>query len=146
MISMWPVRDVDHKEGPVRELHHKDGWALKNWCFWIVVLEKTLGTPLDGKEIKLVNLKGNQPWIFIGRTDTEAPILWPLDVKRQFTGKDPDAGQDWGKEEKEAVEDEMVREQHWFNGHEFEQTLGDSKGQGSLECCRPQGHKELDVT
>ena len=108
MISMWPVRDVDHKEGPVRELHHKDGWALKNWCFWIVVLEKTLGTPLDGKEIKLVNLKGNQPWIFIGRTDTEAPILWPLDVKRQFTGKDPDAGQDWGKEEKEAVEDEMV--------------------------------------
>ena len=93
-------------------------------------------------------LKGNQPWIFIGRTDTEAktPVLWPPDVKCCIIGKDPDAGKDWGQEEKGATEDKIVRWYHWLNGHEFEQTPGDSGGQGSLACCRPWGHKELDTS
>ena len=95
-----------------------------------MVLEKTLESPLDNKEIKLVNPKGNQPWIFIGRTDakTEAPILWPPDVKSQLTGKDPDAGKDWRQKEKGAAEDEMARKHYWLNGHEFEQSLGESGG------------------
>ena len=111
------------------ELNHKEGWAPKNWCFWIVVLEKTLESRLDSKEIKLVNPKGNQPWIFIRRTDAEAEalILWPLDVKSWFTGKDPDAGKDWEKEEKGMTEAEMVGWHHRLNGHEFEQTQGDSE-------------------
>ena len=106
------------------QLDHKEGWAPKNWCFWTLVLEKTLESPLDCKEIKPVNPIGNQPWIFIGKTDaeTEAPILWPPDVKSQLTGKDPDAGQDWGKEEKGTTEDEMVGWHHQLRGHEFEQT------------------------
>ena len=91
------------------ELDHKEGWAPKNWCFPTVVLEKTLESPLNNKEIKPVNPKGNQPWIFIGRVDAEAPILWPPDVKSQLTGKDPDAGKDWRQEEKGMTEDEMVR-------------------------------------
>ena len=93
------------------ELDHKEGWALKNWCFWTVVLEKTLESPLDSKEIKPVIPKENQPWIFIGRTDAEADalILWPTDVKSQLIGKDPAAGKDWGQEEKEVAEGEMVR-------------------------------------
>ena len=93
------------------ELYHKEGWALKNWYFWIVVLEKIFESPLDCKEIKLVNPKGNPSWIFIGRTDAEAeaPILWPPDVKSQLTGKDPDAGKDWRQEEKGGAENEMVR-------------------------------------
>ena len=93
------------------ELDHKAGWALKNWCFWTVVLEKTLVSPLDCKEIKPVNPKRNQPWIFIKRTDAEpeAPILWPLDVKRQLMGKDPDAGKDWRQKKKGEAEDEMVK-------------------------------------
>ena len=93
------------------ELENKEGWALKNWCFWTVVLEKTFESPLDCKEIKSVNPKGNQPWIFTGRTDAEAeiPILWPPDVKSQLTGKNPDAGEDWEQEEKGAAEHEMVR-------------------------------------
>ena len=92
------------------EVDCKEGWALKNWWFWFVVLEKTLESPLDNKEIKLVNPKGNQPWIFIGSTDAEAeaPILWPPDAKSQFIGKDRDAGKDWGQEEKGATEDKMV--------------------------------------
>jgi len=111
--------------------------VLKNGCFSIVVLEKTLECPLDSKEFKPVHPKGHQPWIFIGRIDAEAeaPVLWPPDAKHQPTGKDPDAGKDWGQEEKEVTEDEMVGWHHWFNGHEFEQTLGDSEGQGSLACC-----------
>ena len=91
------------------ELDHKAGWVPKYWCFWTVVLEKTLETPLDCKEIKPVNPKGNQPWIFIGRTDAEAPILWPCNAKSWLTGKDPDAGKDWRQKEKEAAEDEMFR-------------------------------------
>ena len=100
---------------------------FKNNSFWTVVLEKTLESPLDCKEIKPVNPKGNQPWIFIGRTDAEAeaPILWWLDAKRWLIGKDPDAGKDWGQEEKRATEDEIVEWHHWLSGHEFEQTQGD---------------------
>ena len=103
---------------------------------------------LDSKEIKPVNCKGNPPWIFIGRTSTEAedPILWPPDVKSQLIGKDPDAGKDWGQEEKGMTEDEMVEWHHWLSGHEFEQALEDSEGQGSLECCSPWGCKESDTT
>ena len=121
------------------ELNHKEGWLLKNWCFWIVVLEKTFETILDWKEIKLVNLKGNQPWIFIGRTDAEdeAPVLWPPDANSWLFGKDPGAGKDWGLEEKGATENDMVECHYQLNGHEFERTLGDSEGQGSLVCCSP---------
>ena len=128
------------------ELDPKEGWAPKNGCFQTVALEKTLESSLDCKEIKSVNLKGNQSWIFIRRTDAEAPILWPPDVKSWLTGKDPDAGKDWRQKEKRAAEDEMVRQHHWLNGHEFEQTPGDSEGQGALECFSPWGHKELDMT
>ena len=128
------------------ELDNKEGWVPKNWCFWTVVLEKTLESPLDSK-IKPVNPQGNQSCIFIGRTDAEAkaPILWPPDLKSCLTGKDPDAGKDWGQDEKGATEDEMVRWNHRLNGHEFEQTRGDS-GQGSLVCCSPRDCKELDAT
>ena len=108
------------------------------------MLEKTLESPLGSKDAKLVDPKGNQPWIFIGKTDAEAEdtILWPPDAKGQLTGKDLDAGKDWGQKEKRATEDEMVGWHHQLNGHEFDQTLGDSEGQGSLACCSPQGHKE----
>ena len=101
------------------ELEHKEDWALKNWYFQTVMLEKTLESPLDSKEIQPVNSKGNQPWIFIGRTndEAEAPILWPLDVKRWLTGKDPDAGKDCGQEEKGKTEDEMVGLHHWLCMH-----------------------------
>ena len=110
------------------ELDHKERWVPKNCCFWTVVLEKTLESPLDYKESKPVNPKGNQPWIFIERTDVEAPILWLPDAKSHLTRKDSDAGKDWGHEEKRATEDEMVGWHHQLNGREFEQTLGDSKG------------------
>ena len=129
-------------------MDHKEGWASKNWCFWTVLLEKTLESPLDCKEIKPVNPKGNQSWIFIGRTDdeAEAPILWPPDAKSWLIGLDRDTGKDWGQEEKRVIEDEMFGWYHWLNGHEFEQTLGDSEGHGSLACCSSSGHKELDMT
>ena len=100
------------------ELDYKESWALKNWCFWTVGLEKTLESPLDYKEIKPVNPKGNQHWIFIVKTDAEAPILWPPDVKDWLVGKDPDAGRDWGQE-KGTTEDEMAGWHHWPDGHEF---------------------------
>jgi len=128
------------------DLGHKEGWALKNWCFWTVLLEKTLESPLNRKEIKPVNPKGNQSWIFIGRTDAEAPILWPPDVKSWLIGQDPDAGKDWRQEEKRTTEDEMVGCHHWLNWHEFEQVPEDGEGQGSLVCCSPWSHKELDMT
>ena len=101
---------------------------------------------MDSKESKPVNLKGNQPWIFTGRTDAEAPVFWPPDAKNQLTGKDPDAGKDWGPEKKATTEDEMFGWHHWLKGHEFLQALGDSEGQRSLACCSPQGCKELDTT
>ena len=112
------------------ELDHKEGWAQKNWSFRTVVLEKTLESPLDFKEIKPVNPKGNQSWIFIGRTaaDAEAPILRSPDAKNWLIGKDPDAGKDWRQEEKGMTEDEMVEWHHWLNGHEFEQALGVGDG------------------
>ena len=104
------------------ELVYKESWVPKNWCLWTVVLEKTLESPLDSKEIQPVHPKGNQPWIFIGRIDaeTETPILWPRDAKNWLTGKDPDAGKDWRQEEKRVTEDEMVGWHHRLNGHEFE--------------------------
>ena len=121
------------------ELDHKEGRVLKNWHFWIVVLEKILGSPFHSKEIKPVNLKGTQPWIFIGRTDAEAeaPILWLPDAKNWLIGKDPDAGKDWRPKEKRVAEDEIVGWHHWFNGCELGQTLGDGEGQWSLACCSP---------
>ena len=130
------------------ELDYKETSVLKNWCFWTVVLEKTLESPLDCKVIQPVNPKGNRSWIFIGRTHAEAEtrILWPPDVKYWLTGKDPDPGKDWRREEKGTTEDEVVGWHHQFNGHEFEQTLGDNEGQGSLACCSPRGDKESDMT
>ena len=131
------------------ELDHKESWAPKNWCFWTVVLEKTLESPLDCK-IKPVSPKGNKSWMFNGRTDAEdeAPILWPPDMKNWLIWKDPDAGKDWGQEEKGTTEDEMVGWHHWLDGHEFEQApgFGDGPCQGSLACCSSWGHKESDVT
>ena len=126
-------------------LDYKEGWMLKNWCFWAVVLEKTLESPLDCKEIQPVNPKGNQSWIFIRRADAEAPILWPPYVKSQFIRKDPDAGQDW-RQEKGMTEDKMGVWYHWLNGHEFEQALGDDEEEGSLVCCNPWSPKQLDMT
>ena len=113
-----------------------------------MVLEKILESPLDSKEIQPVHPKGNQFWIFIGRTDIEAETLtlWPPDVKSWLIWKDPDAGEVCGQEEKGTTEDEMVGWPHWLKGHEFEQALGDGEGQGSLACCSPWGHKELDMT
>ena len=110
--------------------------------------EKTLESPLDCKEIQPVHPKGNQSWIFIGRTDAEAeaPILWPPDAKSWFTGKDPDAEKDWRQEEKGTIEDEMLGWHHWLNGHELEQAQGDTEGQKSLVYCSQKGRKELDTT
>ena len=135
LFYQWSCTDVI--------VNHKEGWAPRSWHFWIVVLEKTLKSPLDSNEIKPVSPKRNKPWIFIGRTDAEveAPILQPLDVKSWLIAKDLDAGKEWGQEEKWVTEDKMVDWHHWFNGHEFEQTLGDSEGQGSLACCSPWGQK-----
>ena len=119
------------------ELDYKERWVPKNWCFWTVVLEKTLESPLDCKEITSVNPKGNQLWIFIRTTDAEAPILWPPDAKSWLIEKDPDAGKDSRQEEKGESEDEMVGWHHRLSRHEFEQTLEDNEGQGSLRCSSP---------
>ena len=118
------------------ELDRKESWVPKNWCFWTVVLEKTLESPLDSKEIKPVHPKGNRSWIFIKRTDTKAEvtIFWLHDTKNLLTGKDPDAGKDW-RQEKGTTEDEMLGWYHRLDGHEFEQALGVGEGQGSLVCC-----------
>ena len=128
------------------ELDHEEGWSPKNWCFWIVVLEKTLESPLDCKEIQPVNPKGNQPWILIGRYDAEAkaPILGLPDAKTWLIGKDPDSGTEGRR--RRGTEDEMVGWHHWLSGHGFEQTMGDSGGQGGLAYCSPWGCKELEVT
>ena len=130
------------------ELDYKESWVPKNWCFWSVVLEKTFESPLDCKEIQPVHPKGDQSWVFIGRTDAEAetPILWPPEVKSWLLGKDSDAGKDWGREEKGMTEDEMVGWHHQLNGHGFGWTLGVGDGQGGLTCCGSWGHKELDTT
>ena len=130
------------------ELDCEESWALKNWCFWTVVLEKTLESPLDGKEIQPVHPEGDKSWVSTGRTDAKAetPILWPPDAKSWLIGKDPDAGRDWGQEQKGTTEDEMAGWHHWLDGHEFEQTLGVGDGQGGLACCCSRGDKESDMT
>ena len=127
------------------ELDYKESWAPKNWSLWTVVLEKTLESLLDCKEIQPVNPKGNQSWIFIGRTDAEAetPILWPSDAKNWLFGKDSDAGKDWRQKEKGTTEDEIVGWHHQLN--EFEQAPGVGDGQGSLACCSPWDCKELET-
>ena len=127
------------------ELDHKEGRAPKTWCFWTVMLEKTLESPLDCKETKPVNPKENQLWILIGRIDAEAPILWPPEGKSRLIGKAPDAGKDWGQEEKRVIEDEMVEWHHSSNRHELGQMPGDDEGQGWLACCSPWAHKVSDT-
>jgi len=119
------------------ELDCEESWALKNWFFWTVVMEKTLETPLDCKEIQPVHPKGDQSWVFIGTTDaeTETPILWPLYAKTWLIVKDSDVGRDWGQEEKGTTEDEMAGWHHQLDGHEFEWTPGGGDGQGGLSCC-----------
>ena len=127
------------------ELDHKEGWVPKNRCFWTVVLEKTLESPLDCKEIKSINPKGNQTWMFFRRTNATAEALthWPPDAKNWLIGKDSDAGEDW-KQEKGMTE--MVGWHHQLNRHEFKQALGDGEGQGSLARCSPWDRKESDAT
>ena len=121
------------------QLAYEESWAPKKWCFWTVVVEKTIDSPLVCKEIKPVNPKGNQAWTVIGKTDAEA------DAKNWLTGKDPDAGKDW-RQEKGATEDEMVGRHHWFNVHEFEKAPGVGDEQGSLACCSPQSRKESNMS
>ena len=130
------------------ELDYKECWEPKNWWFWTVVLEKTLESPLDWKEIQLVNYKGNQSWIFIGRTDVQAEAQYLATWSEELTHwkKDPDAGKDWSEEEKGTTEDEIVGWHHQPSWHESEQTLGVSDVQGSLACCSPWGCKESDTT
>ena len=130
------------------ELDCEESWAPKNWCFWTVVLEKTLESPLDCKEIQPVHLKGDQPWMLFGRTEAKAetPILWPLHAKSWLIGKNADAGRAWGQEEKGTTEDEMVGWHHWLNGCEFEWTPGVGDGQGGLLCYSSWGCGESDTT
>ena len=130
------------------DLDCEESWVLKNWCFWAVVLEKTLESPLDYKEIQPVHSKGDQSWVFFGRTDVKAetPIFWPPHIKSWLIGKDSDAGRDCGKEEKEMTEDEMAGWCHRLDGHEFEWTPGVDDGQGGLVCCNSWGRKESDTT
>ena len=125
------------------DLSHKESWALKNWGFWTVVLEKTLESPLACEEIQPVYPKENQSWTFIWKTNAEAevPIFWPLDVKYLFIGEDSDAGKDWKQEEKVMTGNEIIGWHHWLDGHGFEQSLGVGDGQGSLSHCRPWDHK-----
>ena len=145
------VRQVKAVVFPV-VMYRCESWTIKApeyqyWCFWTVVLEKTIESPLDSK-IKPVNPKGNQSWIFIGRTgaEAEAPILWPPDVKSQLIRKDLTLGKIEGKRKKGMAENEIVEWHHWLKEHEFKQAPGDGEGQGSLACCRPWGHKESDTT
>ena len=130
------------------ELDCEESWAPKNWCFWTVVLEKTLESPLDCKDIQAVHPKGDQSWVFIGRTDVEpeTPIHWPPGGKSWIIWKDPDVGKDLGQEEKGIPEDVMVGWHHWINGHGFGWTLGVGDGQGGLACCGSWGHKESNMT
>ena len=130
------------------ELDHKESWALKNWYFQTVVLEKTLESPLDYKEIQQVYPKEDQSWVFTGRTDAEAetPILWPPHAKSWLIGKDSDAGRDWEQEEKGMTEDEMAGWHHWLDGRESEWTPGVGDGQRGLACCDSWGCKESDTT
>ena len=139
---VFPVVIYGYESWALMKAERRSIDAFELWCW------RLLKSPLDNKEIKPVQPKGNQPWIFIGRTDAEAEtvILWPPDGKSWLTGKDPDAGKDWRQEEKGMTEDEMVGWYHRLNGHEFELTLGGSEGQGSLACCSPWDCKESDMT
>ena len=130
------------------ELDCEKGWAPKNWCFWTVVLEKTLESPLDCEEIQPVHSEGDQPWDFFGRNDAKAetPVLWPLHAKSWLIGKDSDAGRDWRQEEKGTTEDEMAGWHHWLDGHESQWTPGVGDGQGGLACCDSWDRKESDTT
>ena len=130
------------------ELDCKESWVPKNWCFWTVVLENTLESPLDCKEIQPVHSEGDQPWDFFGRNDAKAEtlVLWPLHVKCWLIGKDPDGWRDWGQKEKGTTEDEMAGWHHWLDGRESEWTQGVDDGQGGLVCCDSWGRKELDTT
>ena len=135
-FTVWNIREVRCESWTI-----KLDWALKNWCFWTMVLENPLKNPLGCKEIQPVNPKRNQSWIYFGRTSAkaEAPILWPPDAKSQLIRKDSDPGKDSRQEEKGTKEDEMVGWHHWFHGNEFEQILGDGEGEGSLACCSSMG-------
>ena len=130
------------------ELDCEESWAPKNWCFWTVVLEKTLENPLDCKEIQPVHSKVDQSWVFFGRNDAKAetPVLWPPHVKSWLIEKYSDVGRDWGQEEKRMTEDEMAGWHHQLDGHEFEWTPGVGDGQGGLVCCYSWGRKESDTT
>ena len=125
------------------ELDHKESWATEELMLWTVVLEKTLESPLNCKEIQPVHPKGDQSWAFIGRTyvEAETPIFWPHDVKNLLIGKDPEAGKDWRWEKKGMTEDKMVGWHHWLDGHEFWWTPGVGDGQGGLACCDSWGHR-----
>ena len=138
--KVFPVIMYGCESWSIKNTEHQRTDAFELWCW------RRLLSPLVYKEIKPVNPKENQPCIFIGRTDAEAPILWPPDAKSRLIGKDLDFRKDWGQEEKRSTEGEMVRWHHWLNGHEFEQTPGDSEGQGSLACCSSWGGKESDST
>ena len=130
------------------ELDCEESWVLKYWCFWTMVLDKTVESSLDCKEIQPVHSKGDQPWVFFGRNDAKAetPVLWLPRVKSWLIGKDSDAGRDWGQEEKGMTEDEMAGWHHWLDGCESVWTPGDGDGQGGLACCDSWGRKELDMT
>ena len=144
-IANWgpSSQSYDFSSSPIWmwELDYEESWAPKKWCFWTVVLEKTLESPLDCKDIQSVHPKGDQFWVFIGRIDVEAgtPILWPPGVKNWLIWKDPDAGKDWRQKEKGTTENEMVGWHHWLSGHEFGWTLGVVDGKGGLLCCGPMG-------
>ena len=140
-FTVWATREARWKW----QLDHKESWVLKNWCFWTVVWEKTLESPLDCKEVQPVHPKGNQSWIFIGRTDAEAEalILWPPHAKSWLIGKDPDAGMDCGQEDKGMTEAGWCQ---WHNGYEFEWSSGAGDGQWGLACCDSWGLKQLDTT
>ena len=158
--SIFKSRDYFANRGPLSqdygfssghvwiwELDCEESWAQKNWCVWTVVLEKTLESPLDCKEIQPVHSK-DQSWVFYARNDAKAetPVLWPPHVKSWLIGKDSDAGKDWGQEEKGMTEDEMAGWHHGLNGPEFEWTPGVGDGQGGLACCDSWGRKESDMT
>ena len=160
-IAYWKAETLLANKGPssqgygfssghvwMWELDCEERWAWKNWCFWTVVLEKTLDSPLDCKKIQPVHPKGDQSWVFTGRNDVKAetPVLWPPHVKSWLIGKNHDAGRDWGQENKGTTEDEMPGWHHWLDGHESEWTPGVGDGQGGLVCCDSWGHKESDTT
>ena len=159
--SIFKSRDIFANKGPssqgygfssghvwMWELDCEESWAPKNWCFWTVVLEKTLESPMDCGEIQPVHSKGDQPWVIFGRNDTKAetPVLWPPHEKSWLIGKDSDAGRDWGQEEKGTTEDEMAGWHQQLDGREFEWTRGVGDGQGGLACCDSWGRKESDTT